>query len=171
MHAFAVALEDVSVMRTPSCEAWFWLSVLFYGCDDAAAWGEVAGDDPRATARRSGCVGILPRTRREHGLLLHLEEAARPNRLRCCRGASRQVLGSEAGDPIAPLPATCALIEVRLREGRSLLVAPGFDAIHLRRMLPWKNVVSCAGNSRRSCSTSCARSFLSERSSYFPGIP
>ena len=78
---------------------------------------------------------------------------------------------ADAPDPIAPLPATCALIEVRLREGRSLLVAPGFDAIHLRRMLPWKNVVSCAGNSRRSCSTSCARSFLSERSSYFPGIP
>jgi len=40
-----------------------------------------------------------------------------------------------AAEPIAPLPTACAAIEVRLGKGRSLMVEPGFDAIHLQRVL------------------------------------
>lgn len=38
-------------------------------------------------------------------------------------------------DPIGPSLMLAPMIEVRLPHGRSLMVAPGFDAIHLQRLL------------------------------------
>jgi transposase-like protein len=40
-----------------------------------------------------------------------------------------------AAEQIVPLPAARAAIEVRLGKGRSLIVAAGFDALHLQRLL------------------------------------
>ncbi len=44
-----------------------------------------------------------------------------------------KVVASERED--SPLAVSSAAIEVRLRGGRSLLVGPGFEASHLRRLL------------------------------------
>ena len=38
-------------------------------------------------------------------------------------------------EPIQPSLTYCSIIEVRLPHGRSLMVAPGFDAMHLQRLL------------------------------------
>lgn len=40
-----------------------------------------------------------------------------------------------AAEPIKPSLASAPMIEVRLPRGRSLMVAPGFDAIHLQQLL------------------------------------
>jgi hypothetical protein len=41
----------------------------------------------------------------------------------------------EPGEPRKPAAAHCPAIEVRLHNGHSLLVEPGFDANHLRALL------------------------------------
>ena len=46
-----------------------------------------------------------------------------------------EVVAAEAEDSTSTVPVTNAAIEVRLRGGRSLLVGPGFEADHLRRLL------------------------------------
>jgi hypothetical protein len=38
-------------------------------------------------------------------------------------------------EPVRPTGARSSAIEIRLREGRSLVVEPGFDASHLRALL------------------------------------
>jgi len=40
-----------------------------------------------------------------------------------------------SGEPIQPALTPAPMIEVRLPHGRSLMVAPGFDAMHLQRLL------------------------------------
>src|SRR5271157_4833896 len=40
-----------------------------------------------------------------------------------------------SAEQIAPSPAAHAAIEVRLGKSRSLMVAPGFNALHLQRLL------------------------------------
>lgn len=47
-----------------------------------------------------------------------------------------EVAGSEAPEASTPSASErSAPIEIRLRQGRSLMVVPGFDASHLRRLL------------------------------------
>jgi hypothetical protein len=46
-----------------------------------------------------------------------------------------EVVAAEAEDSTSTAAVTSAAIEVRLRGGRSLLVGPGFEADHLRRLL------------------------------------
>ena len=40
-----------------------------------------------------------------------------------------------AAEPVRPAGARSSAIEIRLREGRSLVVEPGFEASHLRALL------------------------------------
>ena len=46
-----------------------------------------------------------------------------------------EVVAAEAEDSTSTAVVTSAAIEVRLRGGRSLLVGPGFEVDHLRRLL------------------------------------
>jgi hypothetical protein len=46
-----------------------------------------------------------------------------------------EVTMAAAAEPIKSSFAAAPMIEVRLPRGRSLMVAPGFDAIHLQRLL------------------------------------
>ena len=46
-----------------------------------------------------------------------------------------EVVAAEAEDSTSIGAVTSGAIEVRLRGGRSLLVGPGFEADHLRRLL------------------------------------
>jgi hypothetical protein len=56
------------------------------------------------------------------------------------------------GEPIKPSVTPGSMIEVRLPHGRSLMVAPGFDALHLRRLLA---VLDSAALVDRSSSAAC----------------
>jgi hypothetical protein len=57
-------------------------------------------------------------------------------RLRESEGAKFvEVQIAAPAEPVRPAGARSSAIEIRLREGRSLVVEPGFDASHLRAVL------------------------------------
>ena len=58
-----------------------------------------------------------------------------------------EVKMAAAAEPIESSLASSLMIEVRLPNGRSLMVAPGFDAIHLQRLLAVLDVAASANKS------------------------
>ena len=95
---------------------------------------EVAQADFRTDAEREECGGVLPRAEVVRVAFLLVEETAEGKHC----GETR---GSASGGAPANVPGD-SRIEVRLQNGRSLMVGRGFDPEHARGLLA---VVEAAG--------------------------
>src|SRR5713101_7916076 len=98
---------------------------------------EVAQADFRTDAEREECGGVLPRAEVMRVAFLLVEETAAGKH---CGTAARFVEVQVAESP-ANVPGD-SRIEVRLQNGRSLMVGRGFDPEHVRGLLA---VVEAAG--------------------------
>src|SRR5579885_635574 len=96
--------------------------------------GEVAAAGFRAGAERAECGGVLPGAPLVRAALLLVEERLRETAPAKPAGVGRFVEVNVAAEPEPSTP-TDARVEIRLHNGRSLAVGPGFDAGHLQALL------------------------------------